>query len=102
MKIYDIGPLLTHTLKLQRTAPLLHWATTNELEVPYRTSRSLVVRLWPSTRALVLGWWRQTGRTEEEGLGAALRTGSVSEEAPEFSLQDIRDMDDEYEIMDTR
>lgn len=45
---------------------------THETDYPYRWSKSLVVRLPWTTYGLVLGWWRNTDRTEEEAILAGM------------------------------
>lgn len=68
----DMGPFFAHTLNLKPGAPFLHTAPTDELEIPFRRSNSLVVKIWPG-KAIVLGRWRHTGRTETEGILTALQ-----------------------------
>lgn len=47
-------------------------APSQELEEPFRTSNSLVVKVWKD-RVLVLGCWRRTGYDIDTGLTRALR-----------------------------
>lgn len=72
VKTYDLGPAFVHGIPLNPKSPRLHTATTNEVDEPYRQSKSLVVRLW-RTHGFVLGWWRKTDRTEEQALVDALQ-----------------------------
>jgi hypothetical protein len=84
-KSHDVGPFFGFTINLIPKAPFLHTAPTDELEFPYRTARSLVVKFWPG-KGLVLGRWRHTGRTETEALLIATQG---HEDA--LSTEDIRD-----------
>lgn len=72
---HDLGPIFVQSIWLRDDSPMFHLAPTFELESPYRESKSLVVRSPFSRRAFVFGWWRKTGRTEDEALTAAV--GSV-------------------------
>jgi hypothetical protein len=75
----DIGRFFVHTTNLTRGAPLLHTGHTHETTAPYRTSRSYIVRLTPLRKAVVIGWWRGTGRSEDEqGYGALPEIGHVN------------------------
>lgn len=66
----DFGRLFFHVVDLQ-PGPFLHTAPTQEIEEPFRSSTSLIVRFWPG-KGLVIGWWRDSGMDEEEALLAAL------------------------------
>lgn len=68
----DLGRAFLHPISLRSESPLVHIATTHEVDHPYRISKSLVLRLWRS-KGLVLGWWRKTGRSEEVALLEALQ-----------------------------
>lgn len=61
-----------HTAKLVPDAPLFHRAETFETDPPFRRAKSLVIRLWPSATALVVGRFKPTGQTEDEALMAAV------------------------------
>jgi hypothetical protein len=67
-----LTPLFFHPVRLVPETPFLHTASTEELDPPYRTSRSLVVHLGRGY-GIVLGRWRRTGRTAEEALLTATR-----------------------------
>lgn len=90
----DLGRAFAHAIALDPNAPRLHTAVTDELDPPFRRSRSLVLRLWKS-RGLVLGWWRKTGRDEDEALMAALQgveTSLLDEDGyllPNFEVEDV-------------
>lgn len=105
----DIGRAFFHVIHIQPGTPLAHLAPTVEIEAPYRSSRSLVIRL-PFRRALVLGWWRNLGWDEEEALLQAVSGWGVD---PYDDMQDpevrqvIReniaasglDMDSEWQVI---
>jgi len=71
MQTHDLGRAFVHAISLSEDAPRVHTAVTNEVDQPYRQSKSLVVRLWRS-RGFVLGWWRHTDRTETQALMEAI------------------------------
>lgn len=58
--------------------PLVETASVTEVEEPYRAGRGLIVRLWPTRRAVVVGYWKrpQEGvmRSETEALETALES----------------------------
>lgn len=55
---HDMGAgFYVQFLKLNRGSPFIHRAPTAETEPPYRLGRSVIIRLWPSTKALVFGRW---------------------------------------------
>lgn len=80
-----LTPFFCHFLDLAPKSPFLHTAPTNELEIPFRTSSSLVVRIWPR-KGLVLGRWRKTGRGETEAILTAIQG-----RADALSTEEIRD-----------
>ena len=69
---HALGPIFVQSIWLTEGAPVFHTAPTNELEEPYRKSKSLIVRIPFSRRAVVLGFWRKTERTEDEALAEAV------------------------------
>ena len=69
---HDLGPFFLHSIYLTENAPLFHTAETQELDDPFRNSRSIVARLWPSRRGLVLGLWKSSGLSEGEALRAGI------------------------------
>lgn len=71
---HDLGNLFVHAVALEPGTALVHRAPTNEIEEPFRHSKSVVVRLF-GRKGLVFGWWRDPDRTEDEALLAALRLG---------------------------
>lgn len=76
---HDLGPIFVHSIWLKEGAPLAHTAPTNELEEPYRRSKSLIIRLPFTNRGAVFGWWRKTGRDEEEALREAVTSVNARE-----------------------
>jgi hypothetical protein len=68
MKTHDLGHVFCHVINVKPGTELLHWAPTNEIEPPFRTARSAVIRLFPLRKALVVGWWRDSHLGEEEAL----------------------------------
>lgn len=71
-RTHDIGRFYFHGLRYPVTgAPVLERAVTAEVEPPYREGRGWAVKLAPRT-VLIVGWWFDTGRDEEEALTAAL------------------------------
>ena len=70
---HDLGRIFAHSIYLVERTRLVHLAPTQELDDPFRTSpHSLVVRLWPSRRGLVIGWWHNGGLSEGEALRAGI------------------------------
>lgn len=65
---HDVGPFFFHGIRLRPRTALIHRAVTDELDPPFRTSNSVVLRFF--RWGLVLGRWRATGRTDEEAWGA--------------------------------
>lgn len=55
---HDLGRFFWHGLQEVRMRWPLRRDHTWEVEEPYRFSRSLVIRLWPTNYGIVLGWWR--------------------------------------------
>lgn len=89
---HDIGARFWHTIKLRKGTPLTHRAVTNEAEPPYRTSNSLVVRLWPLRFGLVFGKWLGTNRTEDEAMLHLLRTDlGVFDSDKVHEVEEMRD-----------
>jgi hypothetical protein len=62
-----------HSISLKKKSPLVHMNQTHEIDEPYRWSKSLILRLPWATRGLVLGWWRNTTRTEDEAILAGMQ-----------------------------
>lgn len=75
---YDIGRLFFHSIRLQKKSDLLHFFPTHEIDYPYRWSKSLIVRFPGTTRGLVVGWWRNTSRTEDEAVLAGMQGRDMS------------------------
>lgn len=109
---FDIGRLFLHLLKVE-PGPLVHLGSSQEIERPYRHSRVLVVRLWPLRRAVALGWWHDTGLTEEEALTRALQGYGIHLYGEDVTNPETRavirenvakvseTLDDEWLIVDT-
>jgi hypothetical protein len=71
MHTRDIGRAFFHFVRVQPGSPIFHTAPTVEIEEPFRRSDSLVVRL-PFRRAIVLGWWEDTGWDADTALMEAV------------------------------
>jgi hypothetical protein len=82
---HGVGPFFVHPLNLKPGSPFLHTAPTDEIEPPYRRSKSLIVKVWPG-KGLVLGRWRHTWRRESDALYAAVQGYGNA-----LSTDDIRD-----------
>lgn len=87
---HGVGPFFVHAVNLRPQTPLLHTAQTDEIEPPYRQSKSLIVKVWPG-KGLVLGRWRNTYRNESDalytavqGYGNALSTDEIRDNAHRF------------------
>jgi hypothetical protein len=65
---HDVGPFFFHGIRLRPRTALIHRASTEELDPPFRTSKSVVFRFF--RWGVVLGRWRVTERTEEEAWEA--------------------------------
>lgn len=64
--------LFWHTIRLDPKSDLYHRFLSHETQYPYRESNSRIFRVPFSSLGVVLGSWKETGRTEEESLLAAL------------------------------
>lgn len=69
---HNVGRLFWHSIRLKKKSPIFHTNPSHEVDAPYRWSKSLIVRLPWATRGLVIGWWRDTTRTEEDAILAAM------------------------------
>lgn len=73
--LYEIGKRrYAQFLRLNRGSPLWEKSTpTQETSEPYRVGRGTVIRLWPTTFAVVFGQW--TGRVADPAVAelAAMR-----------------------------
>ena len=68
---HDLGRLYIHAMGYPFPgAPLLDWASTVEVEPPYRRGRGVCVRYTPR-RAVVVGWWGLATQEEDEALREA-------------------------------
>lgn len=82
---HDVGPLFAHTVNLQPGTPFIHRAPTDEIQPPFRRSKSLIIKVWPG-KGIVLGRWRHTWRSESDALYTALQGYGNA-----LSTDDIRD-----------
>lgn len=73
-----IGRFFWHSIRLKKRSSLVHIFPTHETDYPYRWSKSLVLRLPWATYGIVLGWWRDTTRTEEEAILAGMQGRDMS------------------------
>lgn len=70
---HGIGRFFFHSISLKKKSAIFHMSQTHEIDEPYRWSNSLVLRLPWTTRGLVLGWWRNTTRTEDDAILAGMQ-----------------------------
>lgn len=75
---HDIGRFFWHSISLRKKSPIVHTCSTHEIDPPYRWSKSLILRLPWTTYGLVLGWWRDTDRTEEQAILAGMQGRDMS------------------------
>ena len=76
----QLEPLFWHPQRYPKrrvtpaSPPLTEIARPSEVEDPYRQGHGRVVRLWPTRRAIVVGYWDQPGEPvlEEEQSGRLL------------------------------
>lgn len=68
-----------HRIQLLNSAPPLHVATTQEIQEPFRTSSTLVLRPPGAISGLAIGIWSEHGLSAEEGLLRAV-TGQEPEQ----------------------
>jgi hypothetical protein len=68
-----------HNIWLTKDSPLLHVADTQEIQQPFRTSSSLIVKRPRATKGVAIGIWSEHGTSEEEGLLRAV-TGQEPEQ----------------------
>jgi hypothetical protein len=72
---HGIGKLFVQRIELRKGTPLFHRACTIEIEHPFRTGHSGIIRLgkW----GLVLGLWRGTILDEDEAMRAAVQAKEI-------------------------
>lgn len=88
MHTTDIGRAFFHLINTRPGTPLLHRAPTFQIEPPFqRSPRSLVIRLFPLNKAIVIGWWSDTTLEEDESLLEAVSGWGISLD-PELDLED--------------
>lgn len=71
--------LFFHSIWLNRDTPLLHVAETQEIQEPFRSTGSLIVKLPRATKGVAIGIWSEHGMSAEEGLLRAV-TGQEPEQ----------------------
>lgn len=69
---HGIGKFFWHSISLRKGTDIVHRHPSHEADYPYRWSNSLILRFPGTTKGLVLGWWHETTRTEEQAILAAL------------------------------
>lgn len=75
---HDIGRFFFHRIGLRKNSSIAHFFPTHEIDPPYRWSKSLILRLPWTTYGLVLGWWRDTERTEDQAILAGMQGRDMS------------------------
>lgn len=70
---HGLDRYFAHGIRLQKTSPVAFRHPTQELDVPFRTSNSHVLRLPLTHHGIVLGRWSKAGHDEAETLLAAVR-----------------------------
>lgn len=83
VETHEIWRLFFHSISLKKKSSLIHRYPTHEVDEPYRWSNSVILRLPGSSKGLTVGWWRNTGRTEEQALIDAMEGRKMDHE--EFS-----------------
>lgn len=73
-KVHEVGRVFAHRMSYPtRHHPLVETGRTRETDHPFRSGRSLVVRMPLSTKAVVVGVWGHAGDEEtvlREAIGA--------------------------------
>jgi hypothetical protein len=87
---HGVGPFFVHAVNLRPHTPFLHTAPTDEINPPYRYSRSLIIKIWPG-KGIVLGRWKNNWRSETaalytalQGYGNAMSTDDIRDNAHRF------------------
>lgn len=83
VETHGIGRFFYHSISLKKSSPLVHRYPTHEVDHPYRWANSVILRLPWSSKGLTVGWWHNTGRTEEQALIDAMEGRKMDHE--EFS-----------------
>ena len=65
--------LFWHRVRMSRFGPDVHFATTREIEEPFRVARCVVLHLEPFRTGLAIGWYKDSGLDEFEALTLAVR-----------------------------
>lgn len=65
--------LFWHKVRMARFGPDIHFATTREIEEPFRVARCVVLHLEPFRTGLAIGWYKHSGLEEFEALTLAVR-----------------------------
>ena len=76
-----------HTVRMSRFGPDIHFATSREIEDPYRVGKAVVLHLEPFRPGLVLGWYGKEGLPEFEALRRAVSLRDPTE-------QELRNFDE--------
>ena len=89
---HDLGRFFWHSISLKRKSALIHMCKSHEMEEPHRYSNSLIFRKPFSEDGIVVGFWRNVERTEDEAILAALGRQMGLEEFSEAKSTIRRDM----------
>lgn len=87
LKTHELGPLFVGvTPPLHDDVPMFHVARSWEDEEPFREAETRLLRLWPFKRALIWGWWYDTGIETQEDLDHALGLRTLPGTAEDWVL----------------
>lgn len=95
LKRTGLDRVFFHSIWLNRNTPLLHVAETQEIQEPFRSTGSLIVKLPRATKGVAIGIWSEKGMSAEEGLLRAV-TGQEPEQ------EDLDQFDTESTLRDQR
>lgn len=92
-----LGRLTFIPLRTTKGVPPVTFTATHEAEPPYRYAPTVVVRFWPFTVGLGIGWWRDSGWADAEARQEAgeeeaeyLRYTAVNGEVDKSEFQAAR------------
>jgi hypothetical protein len=76
---HDMGNFYWHKITLKKKSTLVHKTISDEAESPYRRANALIFRLPGTSMGIVCGFWRHTGRTEDQMILDSVGGREISE-----------------------
>lgn len=79
-KLKRMDRLYVQRVRMARFGPDVHFATTREIEDPFRVGKSVILHLEPFRPGIVIGWYSKDGLPEHEALLRAVTTNAPPRE----------------------